>query len=348
MKRLALPFAVAAMSACATRPRDAVLDSYPHDVIGRTSVMYYDIHGRTIAELHADMRRQGPKLADSSFVAETLSPMRWEWHVQAEGTSACAIHDPRVYVNAQILLPRWTPPADTEPGVFAEWNRFIAALETHEAGHKNISAKAGSDIVKQVSALSGSCSAIGTRANDIARIVIERANIEQQQYDAETHHGLTQGTSFGIRRPGVISATMGPTVVDAQGRTFLAPRLGTIRAPLAVPMERAWRALLPAFAAAGLAVTTADSALHIVSYRGNTHEKIGDSPLSAFFDCGAVAPDVALVVQAQLTSTPTGDAVITVVTNATVRSSAGTATACRSNSTLEGQILQAVRAELAR
>jgi len=55
-----------------------------------------------------------------------------------------------VSVNAQILLPRWTPPTDTEPGLAAEWTRFIAALETHEAGHKDISAKAGRDIADQV------------------------------------------------------------------------------------------------------------------------------------------------------------------------------------------------------
>lgn len=36
--------------ACATAPRNAVLDKYPSGVDGRTSIDYYDVHGRTFAE----------------------------------------------------------------------------------------------------------------------------------------------------------------------------------------------------------------------------------------------------------------------------------------------------------
>ena len=62
---------------------------------------------------------------------------------------SCSIKDATVTVNAQVLLPRWTPPTDPEPGLAAEWARFIAALETHESGHKDISAKAGHDIAER-------------------------------------------------------------------------------------------------------------------------------------------------------------------------------------------------------
>ena len=201
IKRWVKPLAIFAACACASRPHDPVLDSYPRDVNGQTTVMYYDVHGSTVAELRADMRRLGPKVDDNSFIGETRSPMRWTWRTQPAGTSACSIREVRVYVNAQVLLPRWMPPADTEPGLFAEWNRFMAALETHEAGHKNISAKAASEIVKQVGALSGSCSMIGDRARDIAQNIVARVEDEQRRYDAETRHGITQGTAFGIRRP---------------------------------------------------------------------------------------------------------------------------------------------------
>jgi predicted secreted Zn-dependent protease len=181
-----------------------VLDTYPAGVEGRTSVTYYDVQGRTYAELHADMRRLGPKIYGSSFVGETRSPMTWSWRTQSATGGSCSLRDIRVRVNAEILLPRWTPPADADSNLVAEWKRFIAALETHEAGHKDISARAGRDLKDQLRGLTGLCSQVGMRANDIARRIIDEATQAQKRYDAETRHGLTQGTGFG-RAPAVVS-----------------------------------------------------------------------------------------------------------------------------------------------
>lgn len=326
------------VSGCAGRPRDPLLDSYPRDVSGFTSVTYYDVHGRTVAELSADMRRLGPKLADTNFVGETRSPMRWEWHTRPEGIGSCSMHDAHVYLNAQILLPRWTPPADTEPGLAAEWTRFSAALAAHEAGHKNISAKGANDIIQRLMALSGSCSTISERARDIASAVSARVETEQRQYDAETRHGILQGTTFGIRRPFAL-----PT-----GAGTLAPRVGAVRASMLTPLERAWQALPAAYKAAGFELTTTDTVTHTVSYSGVVHEKIGDSPLSAFADCAAPAVDMSLTLATQLVPGTAGETTVVIVPYATVKSSTGATVECRSTSALGRQILQALRAELAR
>lgn len=338
IRQARLPFVLVMLVACAGRPRDPILDAYPRDVVGFTSVTYYDVHGRTVAELRADMRRQGPKIADTNFVAETRSPMRWQWHTRPEGIASCSMKDAHVFMNAQILLPRWTPPADTEPGLIAEWTRFIAALETHEAGHKNISAKGASELTQRLMALSGPCSTISDRAGNIGRSISARVEDEQRQYDAETRHGILQGTSFGIRRPFAL-----PT-----GGGTLAPRLGAVLVPLATSMERVWQSLPASYRAIGLAITATDSVSHVVSYSGIVHEKIGDSPLSAFFDCGGPTTDVSLILATQLTSRTVGETVVTVVPYATVRSNIGATVECRPTAALGRQILQALRVELAR
>src|SRR5215207_3857675 len=162
-------------AACASAKRNPVLDQYPAGISGHTSVFYYDVHGRSVTELRADMRRLGPKLDGTSFVGETRSPMRWTWRTESAGAASCTIRDVSVFVHAQITLPRWTPPADTEPNLLAEWNRFISALETHEAGHKDISAKAGKVIINRLRGLSAPCSMLATRANDLARDIVNRA-----------------------------------------------------------------------------------------------------------------------------------------------------------------------------
>jgi predicted secreted Zn-dependent protease len=184
-------------ASCASAPHNPVLDSYPAGVEGRTTVTYYDVHGRTYGELHADMRRLGPKIYGASFVGETRSPMSWSWRAESSTGGSCTLRDVRVRVNAEILLPRWTPPADADSSVVTEWKRFIAALEAHEAGHKDIAAKAGRDLKDQLRGLMGMCSIVGMRANDVARRVIDAASAAQKNYDAETRHGLTQGTGFG-------------------------------------------------------------------------------------------------------------------------------------------------------
>lgn len=166
-------------AACASAKRNPVLDKYPAGVSGRTSVFYYDVSGRTIAELRADVRRLGPKINGRSFVGETRSPMRWSWRTESTGGGGCMIRDVTVSLNAQITLPRWAPPPDVDSGVVAEWNRFLTALEVHEAGHKDISAKAGKAIIDRLRGLSGSCAALGSRANDLAREIVGRAREDQ-------------------------------------------------------------------------------------------------------------------------------------------------------------------------
>jgi predicted secreted Zn-dependent protease len=208
---------------CASTPRNAVLDSYPAGVEGRTTVDYYDVTGRTYAELHAEMRRLGPKNNGNSYVGETRSPMSWSWRAESStGGSSCTLRDVRVRVNAQILLPRWTPPADVDTSIVTEWKRFITALETHEAGHKDISARAGRELKDQLRALTGMCSMVSMRANDIARRVIDAANVAQKTYDAETRHGLTQGTAFGAPT-GVVNVPRADSVADRVTRLLVTP-----------------------------------------------------------------------------------------------------------------------------
>ena len=239
MRRAGFAISIALAGACVP-PHAKVLDKYPPGVVGRTTVTYYDVQGRTIAELHASMRKNGPKIGDSSFVGETRSPLRVNWRTESTGPGSCALSHVTVTVTAQVLLPHWQPPADTEPGVFAEWTRFSAALETHEAGHKDITAKAGQEIVDRLSNLSGSCSMIGTHARDVANGIVDRASEAQRKYDADTRHGILQGTTFG--RPAVNSIAANP---NAPLKLATYPMAGTTFTPVASSRESVW-AVLPA------------------------------------------------------------------------------------------------------
>ena len=336
---------------CASAKRNPVLDSYPASVSGSTSVLYYDVQGRTLGELHADMRKKGPKIDGNSFVGETRSPMRWRWRTESSGAGSCAIRDVTVYLNAQITLPRWTAPPDTEPGLVAEWKRFIAALETHEAGHKDISAKAAHEIIEKLHSVTGPCSTISARANDIAHAIVERAHEEQLAYDAETRHGYTQGTAFGIRR---FNGMIVGNVPDSP--TLLAgPRVGTVRGFLPASLERAWAAMPAAFAASGLTINATDSSAHAVGDSVIARGTIGQLPVSELVDCGtapaglnADSVTVALFVTSRLVPNEPSTTTVTNTVQASARPPEGAPIACRSRGVLERRLFEALLNQVAR
>ena len=338
-------------AACASAPRNPVLDKYPAGVSGRTTILYYDVHGRTFAELRADMRRLGPKIDGSSYVGETRSPMRWSWRTESVGGASCSIREVTVLVNAQITLPRWTVPPDTEPGLATEWKRFLAALETHESGHKDISAKAASEIIDRLRGLSGLCSTLGTRANDLARVIVERASVQQKAYDATTRHGLTQGTAFGAGR--FRNATLAN---PSEPLTLLAaPQVGTIRGVLPASLERTWAALPSAYAAIDLGINSTDSIAHAAGDSMRVQGTIGAVPLSEVLDCGTPATgesadsvEVALFLTSRLEPVDSLRTVVTNMIQAVAHPTGAAPFACRSRAVLERRLLEALRDQLVR
>ena len=344
-------------AACASAPHSPVLDEYPRGVTGRTTVVYYDIHGRTVEELRADMERLGPKIDGDSYVGETGSPMRWGWRTRSMGGASCTIHDVTVSLDAQITLPRWTPPADAEPGLAAEWKRFVDAVEAHEAGHKDISAKAAREIIDRVQGLTASCSQIEVRGNDIARSIVERAHEQQQAYDAETRHGLTQGTLFGVRR---FSGMAVGSVADT-GKLLVAVGGGAggsggrVRESLPVPLDRAWAALPAAYAAHGLVINVTQSSLHAVADTLTARGTVGSVPVSTIVDCGtsptgrhADSVAVTMSVVSRLEEAQSSTTTVTNSVAAIVRQPDGAPIVCRSRGVLERRLFETLLNQVTR
>lgn len=192
---------IGVLGACATtHPENPALDAFPSGVSGSTDVIYYDIHGRTDRELVADMRRLGPKTAAGGiFFGETQSPMRWQYRTRPDAMQ-CTLYAVTVRVSSQITLPRWTPPADTVPGLYAQWQTFLAALQVHEIGHKDISGRAAAEIIRRLNALNTSCSTLTDDVQRITERIVAQLRDDQVRYDAETWHGATQGAVFVVRR----------------------------------------------------------------------------------------------------------------------------------------------------
>ena len=336
---LAFVLAACASSSAGT-PHVAEMDKYPPGVNGRTTIDYYDVQGRTLAELRADMRRKGPRISDSSFVGETRSPMRWTWKTHSEGPSTCSISDVTISVNAQILLPRWTPPADTTPGLYTEWQRFLTALETHESGHKDIAAKAARELQTKLRDLFAPCNMISTRAEDIARTILDKAHIEQRQYDSDTRHGITQGTGFGSG----LALTLDKLSLTPS------PRNGSVAGPVLLSLEKAWSSLPAAYAAIGLAINARDSSGRSAGDSITFTGKLGQWTAGEVIDCASPSNQlkndsvrVTLFVTTHL-EPDAGRTLAMTTVQAFTRLANGTAVGCRSRGTIERRLFQEIRA----
>jgi predicted secreted Zn-dependent protease len=190
---------ISATGCATTHPENPDLDKFPPGVAGSTDITYYDIHGRTARELVTQLHELGPKLPTGAFWAETRSPIRWTWRTKSDRGGRCTLTQVQVLVRSEMTLPRWVPPADTEPGLYASWQKSMAALQTHEIGHKDIAARAAREILQKLNAVSTFCTGLSADVNRMTDGIIARERTEQSAYDAQTRHGLTQGTAFPPR-----------------------------------------------------------------------------------------------------------------------------------------------------
>ena len=190
---------IAAAAVIPTRPEPPILDKFSRGVVDSTDVKYYDVRGRTPGEVAESMERLGPQ--GNGDPAHTRTSYRPAWHTIKDGEGRCDLTAVRVTTLSRGVAPRWTPPADTVPGLYAEWQRFASALEQHEAGHKEISDRGAREILDGMLAMKTFCSQVSRDVNRLADSVAAQTDSRQDAYDRLTRHGGSQGAAFLGRLP---------------------------------------------------------------------------------------------------------------------------------------------------
>jgi len=141
---------------------NAVAVEVPDLTVNRT---YYDVSGRTGRALKQQMDKLGP----NGFWAYTKWQVKW--------TAAC-----RVSVIISYTRPRLTDRNQVPLSLRHQWDRMIADLRKHEAGHAQHGISAGAEIAQ------ANCTS--------AQTIIHKWSREDKAYDARTHHGRTQGVTL--------------------------------------------------------------------------------------------------------------------------------------------------------
>jgi len=174
-------------------PDDAAI-APPTDAIRLTTATeYYPVEGATVRSLLSSLRERGPSDGHGTWAANTAWTFRWSY--QPVAGSACRVGSARVDLALTYTYPRWAVPAEVAPALVAAWDVYLARVELHEHGHRDIAEAAATDLVKELEALpaQGSCDALAATARTTAGQILARHADEQRAYDQETGHGMTQG-----------------------------------------------------------------------------------------------------------------------------------------------------------
>jgi len=154
---------------------------------------YYEISGVAGDDLRAQMDELGPGDHD----VYTSWFIRWTYpDVVTDAT--CAVGPVEVSLSITYTLPQWDAPPGAPVDLVEKWNAYLAALQLHEAGHKDIAVAAGNEIRKTLSALPAypSCEELHRSGEAASQDVMDRYRLQEVQYDQQTDHGATQGARF--------------------------------------------------------------------------------------------------------------------------------------------------------
>jgi predicted secreted Zn-dependent protease len=155
---------------------------------------HYAITGSKARQLKRDMKRLGPREGGRRYVAYTAWTLTWTYTFD-EGARECRLDAFDVRAEIETTLPRWEPAAGARSELIEKWERFLEAIERHEAGHARLAFEAAGSVDAAVRSLGArsTCAELEREIVATAEQEVERYRRREREYDQETRHGRTQG-----------------------------------------------------------------------------------------------------------------------------------------------------------
>ena len=159
-------------------------------------ISHYDVQGMTPVQIRASINESRPTGKDGK---------RWDaiakWYVTwryktAQSPAGCSVQSFDVALETSVTLPRLTNEPPTP--VKQKWQKYLAALTTHENGHLqfgNSAAKAIQEAGTKMPARR-SCQELRQDIQATAHRILDEHRRREVEYDTQTEHGRTQGARF--------------------------------------------------------------------------------------------------------------------------------------------------------
>jgi predicted secreted Zn-dependent protease len=126
-----------------TRPRDGLVPvpAIKARVPGADRVRYFDIRGRTWAQLNTSTARKTRKLCENhrarACLSTRVSNVRPTYRID-RATGRCTLTGAKLSLRTVAYMPRWKAPERVSPSLAWVWRKSIARTGWHEAQHAKI------------------------------------------------------------------------------------------------------------------------------------------------------------------------------------------------------------------
>jgi predicted secreted Zn-dependent protease len=154
----------------------------------------YAVQGGTLDALRADLKAKGVADDAGQFYSGTASTGLGYTYRFREQAGSCGVADVRVLLQISLTTPAWQGRWTASPALASAWDRYLSALQAHEAGHIEIARQAADQLGARVEVLSApSCAALEVQAKALRDEATEALKRSHADYDRSTQHGRTQG-----------------------------------------------------------------------------------------------------------------------------------------------------------
>jgi predicted secreted Zn-dependent protease len=156
------------------------------------AVKHYTVQGRDYPSLLASLNANGPR----GYHGIAGWKVGYQYTTK-QRRDACQIDSVRVKITGEILMPRWADEQSAPQALQRRWSDYYAALKLHEDGH----IQHGRELALLMKEkLMGLGAVPCDRTKGLAQAEFQRLygnlSARDQEYDARTNHGATQGARF--------------------------------------------------------------------------------------------------------------------------------------------------------
>ena len=155
---------------------------------------FYNIAGKSVDEWRKQMKQNGTKWNDGNvYSALTSWDIDYSYDISNDN-GRYSIKSVKTKVDIVYRLPRLIA-AGSDPELTTLWNEYLARLQQHEFGHKDLAVKTASEINEIFASLGTFTSKAELKREIDLRTEEKFKRLKEIQiaYDDETKHGVTQG-----------------------------------------------------------------------------------------------------------------------------------------------------------
>lgn len=166
-------------------------------VIVKEKISYYNITGKTGAQLHKSMRKNASKHINIKHTLAATVPDMSIKNIKADVVGRhCIVKNADVYLTITYILPRWKGKNKANKSVVKSWDKFNKLLIRHEKKHGKITVDGANSFHKELRRLKGSvskkCKDFGNSAERRFEKVGARLAAKQKAFDRREGFGLSQ------------------------------------------------------------------------------------------------------------------------------------------------------------